>query len=295
MKSTSHGTSSCAHQVREEEDRALQHAHQHEVAPVVVAGDLCRQLAHPALELLAPGQGSPRSRRRRCTLSQCMRHGSGRAPRTRPGPAALAEASKRRPPRSQTARSPDPTCSCPRPVSAATLRRRRPRPAPGRCAASASRWTTSRDERRRQLAQARERDLAAPSSTSSTRASRTAASSRRRSASASTFAPPPGWTSRRAGTRSWRTRAARVGGGIVGRVLAPGQAPLRGSRPPVCSRVNPSSGRITPPLARAHPQQRSPARRGGQPVEDRLDLVGRGVPGRDVGAAPRAASSRAAR
>ena len=40
-----------------------------------------------------------------------------------------------------------------------------------------------------------------------------------------------------------------------------------------------------PALARAHAQQRAPARRGGEPVEHGLDLVGGGVAGGDVGVA----------
>ena len=57
--------------------------------------------------------------------------------------------------------------------------------------------------------------------------------------------------------------------------------PAPRSRSPVCSRVTPSSGRTRRPSAAAHPQQRAPARRGGQPVEDRLDLIGGGVTGRE--------------
>ncbi len=37
------------------------------------------------------------------------------------------------------------------------------------------------------------------------------------------------------------------------------------------------------PISRAHAEQRAPARRRRQPVEDRLHLIGRGVPGGDVG------------
>ena len=53
----------------------------------------------------------------------------------------------------------------------------------------------------------------------------------------------------------------------------------------VCSRVMPSSGRHDPARALRHPEQRAPARRGGEPVEDGLDLVGRGVAGGDQRAA----------
>ena len=50
MKSISHGMVRCAHQVGHEEDGALQHADQEQVAPGVVGGDLLAQLGDPLLQ-----------------------------------------------------------------------------------------------------------------------------------------------------------------------------------------------------------------------------------------------------
>ena len=53
MKSTSHVGLQVAHEVGEEEDRALQHADQQQLAALVVARDLLGQLAHAVRELVA--------------------------------------------------------------------------------------------------------------------------------------------------------------------------------------------------------------------------------------------------
>ena len=53
MKSTSQRVVQVAHQVGEEEHGALQHADEQQVAALVVARDLLRQLAHAVRELVA--------------------------------------------------------------------------------------------------------------------------------------------------------------------------------------------------------------------------------------------------
>ena len=66
MKSTSQGTLELAHQVRQEEDRALQHADQEQLAALVVARDLLAELLHAVREVvgldedLADGGHGPR-------------------------------------------------------------------------------------------------------------------------------------------------------------------------------------------------------------------------------------------
>ena len=52
MKSTSQGTSRLAHQVRQEEERALQDADQQQAAALVVGGDLLAQRLHAVRELV---------------------------------------------------------------------------------------------------------------------------------------------------------------------------------------------------------------------------------------------------
>ena len=52
MKSTSHGHVEVAHQVRQEEDGALQHPDEEQVAARVVGGDLPAQVADPGGQLV---------------------------------------------------------------------------------------------------------------------------------------------------------------------------------------------------------------------------------------------------
>ena len=101
-----------------------------------------------------------------------------------------------------------------------------------------------------------------------------------------TLASAAGWSSRSAGTRPWRARLRANACVGVGRVLAPRQAVLGAPRlglgaPGAEQRAD------QPAVARAHPEQRAPAGRGGEPVEHGLDLVGGGVAGGDVGVALR--------
>src|SRR5205807_10594028 len=48
-----------AHEVRQEEHGAFQHAHQHEILVLVVPGDLGGELAHPPLEGLGRDEDLP--------------------------------------------------------------------------------------------------------------------------------------------------------------------------------------------------------------------------------------------
>ena len=67
MKSISQGTVELAHQVGDEEHRALEHADHDQVAPLVVAADLGAELGDPALQVLGLDQdlADPRPRRSR--------------------------------------------------------------------------------------------------------------------------------------------------------------------------------------------------------------------------------------
>ena len=124
-----------------------------------------------------------------------------------------------------------------------------------------------------------------PASTVSTTTSSTSASSRSSSAVRSTLASAAGCSARSAGISPWRARLRANAGDALRRVLAPREAarraPRRGLRAPGAEQRA-----HEPALARAHAEQRAPARRGGEPVEHRLDLVGRGVAGGHVGVAP---------
>ena len=209
MKSTSHGIVELAHQVREEEHRALQHADQQQVLARVVAGDLRRQLAHPARRGPRRGRGSRRSRRRRLTAIQFSR---GFAPVGRGGTARRALGV--RPNRSTPSRDARPDavreverrrpCS----PSAAISSARRAAPGAGRPAALVGQPLHDQPaQRRRQRAQPRELDLRAARPGPRRRARR---------------APPP----RRAGSRRAPARCAC--GRRVDRLAAPAPA-VRGS------------------------------------------------------------------
>ena len=62
MKSISHGTVSCAHQVGHEEDGALEHADEQEVAPVVVGRDLRAERGHPCAHVVLVDEDLPDAR-----------------------------------------------------------------------------------------------------------------------------------------------------------------------------------------------------------------------------------------
>ena len=93
----------------------------------------------------------------------------------------------------------------------------------------------------------------------------------------STLASAAGCTARSAGHEPVshpRPREALV---VVALVLAP----LQAARLAVGGRLlarDAQQRADQPPVARRHPQQRAPARRGREPVENRLDLVARVCP-----------------
>ena len=86
---------------------------------------------------------------------------------------------------------------------------------------------------------------------------------------------------------------ARVRVRHIALVLTPAETPGRAVRRRLRAR-EPEQRPDEGPLSRAHAEQRAPARRGREPVEDRLDLVGRGVAGGDIGTARRRQARRAA-
>ena len=61
MKSISQGTVEVAHQVGDEQDRALEHADHDQVAALVVAADLGAELGDAPLQVLGRRRGSRRS------------------------------------------------------------------------------------------------------------------------------------------------------------------------------------------------------------------------------------------
>ena len=78
---------------------------------------------------------------------------------------------------------------------------------------------------------------------------------------------------------------ARVDAALVGGVLAPGEAALHAVSGRLLARA--AEQRSDHARAVADPEQRAPARRGGEPVEHGLDLVGGRVTGGDDRAEPR--------
>ena len=272
MKSTSQGSVDRAHQVGEEEDGALQHADEQRVAARVVARDLRAQLADAVLQIVRLDQDLA-DRRVAHEGAECR------------SPALGVQH-----PRSATARTPPPRSSIARPVRRRAATSSACFAAPGTslpAAPSASRCTTSRAQRGRQRRKALERDLEPPGASSScspTSASSTSPSSRSSSAVRSTLAAAAGWICSSAGTSPLRTRLRAYLSPPLRHVVAPGQAALLavGGR----LRARDAEQRAhEQPVARAHAEQRAAARRGGEPVEDRLDLVVGGVARGDDGVA----------
>ncbi len=92
MKSISHGTVMRAHQVGDEEHRALQHADQQRVEPGVVARDLGAELDDPAAELRPPRPAPRRSAGR--ARPRSGRSSRRRIPASRGGPKASVRRSR---------------------------------------------------------------------------------------------------------------------------------------------------------------------------------------------------------
>ena len=127
-----------------------------------------------------------------------------------------------------------------------------------------------------------------PASAVSITTSSTSPSSRSSSAVRSTFASAAGCSSRSAGSARARTRP-RMKASESLLASSTHDSPRAAHQAPVSSRLIPaaSSGRIRQPAPFGHPEQRAAPGRGGEAVEDRLGLVGRGVPGGEPAAARR--------
>ena len=283
-----------AHQVREEEHRALQHADQHQVLARVVARDLRRRARATRRSRSSAGTRiSPiASSSVVHAVSSLWGVGGLRAARRCACVARSAARPVRRPPARRCGRS-SIAVPCSDSAAISSARRARPRAGPP-TAPSASRCTTSRRSAGGSARRRAELDRAAPGEHLVDERVEHLASSRSSSASASTFASAPGWTRRkrrhqparapaRARTRRWRCSRPR-------RQLSPRSRAVRGRL--LAREARAAAGPA--PLARAHPEQRPAARRGREPVEDRLDLVGGGVAGGHVGAARRAPARAAA-
>ena len=226
MKSTSTGIVELAHQVREEEHRALEHPDQQQVLARVVARDLVGQLAHAAAADPRRGRGSPRSLRRR---SRCA--SLGRAPACR-RTGRVRRTSHDRCAASPARRAGGRATRCRASVSAATSSARRA--APGRGPAGGLVGEPLHDEpaqRRRQLAQrGAARSPPRPPSTVVDELVEHAASSREDLGERQDVC-----LRRRDGRLQRRHEAvadppARVGVGVVALVLAPAQAALAAVR-----------------------------------------------------------------
>ena len=220
MKSTSHGISICAHQVGEEEDGALEHADQEQVAPGVVARDLRAELAHAVLQVVGLDEDLADARvAQHRPASYGARAGRGAAPPARARPEAQRAAADLGPQAAaDVERAALGAGRAPRPCGDPTAGRRRRRR--GRRAAAARAGGAPAAARAAPRA-AGGRPAAA--SAASTTASSTAASSRSSSSVRSTFASAAGCSARSAGSSSWRRRLrANAGASLLG-VLAPGE------------------------------------------------------------------------
>ena len=294
MKSTSQGMSICAHEVGEEEDGALQHADEQQVAALVVARDLPRRASRTRCSSssgwtrISPIWGS-RMRRGRLGVER----GSGGVRATRSDAVARPRRGRRR--RGRAA-----------PSSRARGRRRARggaraqaagrRPRPGAAA-------TSRAERGRQR-----REVVAARSWSRPRERRVDHLVEHRGLLAQQLArcagrclgargcDRPQRRHRAPRARARARRSVRVGG-----VLAPraGRAPRTSARGLLARDAPPAAAARASRASRLHPQQRAAPGRGREPVEDRLDLVGGGVrrrpAARRVAGEPRAGARSARR
>ena len=273
MKSTSHGIVDVAHQVGRKKTAPFSTPTSSRSRALVVARDLLRRArATRLLQLVGAGPGSRRSRARSC---------GGGTHESVPAAAALARSAAAADPQHRRDRRrarPSPTSQrrAAAAASASDLVDARRRPAGTSAPAASS--AEPRDDQPRAApaaarAGARRRSGRAPSSSSSTSPSSTSASSRSSCGGAQhvrlgrRMRPPqrghePVAHARRA--RSARpsllasSRQREPARAAVGRRLLAGHAEQRPHEPAV---------------ARRHAQQRPPAGRGGEPVEDRLDLV----------------------
>ncbi len=186
-------------------------------------------------------------------------------------------------PPSITAETRPPTCSSARPAGCARARISATRsPAWGtnvEAASSARRITISRCRAGAKTPSRSTAMRSAPASSASTSASSRSVSSRNSSAVRRTLAAAAGWTASRAGSKTVAHARARVGGAVVAFVFAPGEPSLPAVGGGLAYASAPAAAAPTCPRAR-HAEQSTTSGRGGETVEDRLDLVGGGVAGR---------------
>ena len=231
MKSTSTGIVEVAHQVREEEHRALEHADQQQVLARVVARDLLAPARAPAAPRSSAGtrispiacvvahasilvgarrvgvaSDRPRSRAACAEREHPVRRSRGR-PRAGPAPCAVRRQRRDLVGASRRPRRPG--------------RRRPRRRAAGRPAAAAPAAARA----------ARSSGISLRARRAPRRRARRAPRPRRAGSRPAPARSPgrPGWIALSAGTSAAADAAARVRVGVVGLVLAPAQAARRGS------------------------------------------------------------------
>ena len=287
MKSTSHGIVDLAHQVGEEEHRALEHADQQQVPARVVARDLGAELADPVLQVVGLDEDLADrgvAHAERAVLSVSTSRGPAVRPRTRSDRRARTTRARAVAEVERARRSPQREH-----LLGAARRPRHGAPV----ASSASRRTTSRAQRRRQRRAGGSSSISSRPREHRRRRARRAPRPRRAAARRvrSTLRSAAGWTSRSAGSEPSRTRVAREASIALVGVLAPGAGRARGSTrrsPRAYAEQRPHE----PPVARRMPSsaRRPGEERGGR---GRLGLVGGGVAGGD-GAAPRRSAAAAA-
>ena len=177
---------------------------------------------------------------------------------------------------------------------AARRRARRSPPTGAPAASSARRITTSRASAGGSARQARERD---PARARRARRRRPRRAPRPRRAGArrcaAGCASAAGCTARSSGEQPWRTRPRAKRAASSLELSSRQRSPRARQWAAVCSRVTASSGRTSRPSRGAIPSSARRPGRGGEAVENGLDLVGGGVAGRDQRAAPASSGARA--
>ena len=291
MKSISHGTVRSPHQVGHEEDGALEHADEQQIAARVVGRDLVAELGDARRSASSSIRTSPTPARARVSAHSLPLRRSRRAPRRCPAP---------RRPRRRARRA-----ATPRARSAGPSR---PRTRPG--PSSAAREPVARRASRAREGRAASESIRHGAPAHLARRARPGPrSSQRRSYSRTAWTPPPRSTPLRAARAREQLRRAALGRSSASaeQVLlrAPGGAARSSGR--ISSRIRPRTvSRVRRVDAERQPvgaavrlgllaperQQRpddavlalrlDPARAAArdEPVEDRLDLVGGRVAGR---------------
>ena len=266
MKSTSQGDVELAHEVGEEEDGALEDADEQQLLALVVARDLLAQLADPPLEVVGLDEDLADS------VRGCGSRGR-RGERAGSAPSSACHARPRPEPRRRDRAARRPRARGCRRGGPGRAGRGRPRVL-GEAAHDQPR------ERAREGGERRDRDRVAAGERGVDDARRARRPRRAAARRCGPRSPPP------PGGSAAAPRPARRGSGCARSRRDSFEGSSRHSSPrarqyaAVSSRVMPSSGRMTRPSRARHPEQRPPPRRRGEPVEDRLGLVGRRVAGR---------------